>query len=274
MKPASGSKSKCEVGVFFIVTILFTWFLWLPALLIHNFGLSLPLPYDLFVKVGSFVPSAAGFVLAYIFGGKTEIHSLIKSHLKVHIRAKWHLFIFVVLPGVSAVSCLIFSLSGSTIPQMQFAPWFIPVAFACILILMGPLGEEAGWRGFALKRLLWHYSPIGAALMIGVIWSIWHLPLFFINGTTQNAIVIFGIFPALFGYFVYTIMISVLITLLYIMTNGSVFGSILLHTVGNLSLGFIPLIFSKKGAIIVLLVLCITTTVFLFKYRKILIPKV
>jgi len=37
---------------------------------------------------------------------------------------------------------------GGTLPQMQFSPWFIPIAFVYILIFMGPLGEEAGWRGF------------------------------------------------------------------------------------------------------------------------------
>jgi len=125
----------------------------------------------------------------------------------------------------------------------------------------------------ALKKMLRNLSPLKAAVLLGVIWSFWHLPLFFIKGTTQNALTSFGIIPAILGYFLYTVMISVLITLLYVMSNGSVFGSMLLHTVENLSLGVVPLIFSKNGAAIVLLTLCITVTVILYKYKKIMFHK-
>ncbi|NCB43294.1 MAG: CPBP family intramembrane metalloprotease [Clostridia bacterium] len=273
MNPIGMLKSKHEVIVFFIATVLFTWLMWFPALLIQNYGVNLALPYNFFITVGTFVPSVAGFIFAYIFGGREEAYSLLKSLLNVHIRAKWLLFIFLVLPTVSAVSCLIFSLSGSTLPQMQFSPWFIPVAFAYILVFMGPLGEEAGWRGFALKKMLQNLSPIKASVLLGMVWSTWHLPLFFINGTTQNALNAFGVFPAIFGYFLYTIMISVLITLVYIMSNGSILSSILLHTVGNLSLGVVPLVFSINGAIIVLLTLCISVTAIIYKYKKIMFHK-
>ncbi len=261
-------KSRHESATFFIVTIFVTWIIWLPMLLIKNFGAHFPLLYDVLKTVGTFVPSVSGFIFAYTFGGKAELCGLFKSLLDIHIRPKWLLFIFFVLPGVSAVSCLIFFLLGNSLPPMQFTPWFIPVAFVYILVFMGPLGEEAGWRGFALKRLLRCSSPLKASVLLGVAWSIWHLPLFFIEGTTQNALTSFGIFPSLIGYFLYTVMISFLITLLYIMSSGSVLGSVLLHTMGNLSLGIVPLIFSVKGALILLLVLCVVTIFFIYKYRK------
>lgn len=231
------------------------------------------LSYDFFITAGTFVPSIAGFFFTYIFGGKADVFALIKSLINMRISVKCLLIVFLTLPTVSAVSCLIFYLSGGTLPQMQFAPWFIPVAFVYILIFMGPLGEEAGWRGFALKKMLEYSSPLKAALLIGIIWTIWHLPLFFINGTTQNALTSFGIIPAILGYALYTVMISDLMTLIYIMSNGSVFGSILLHTVGNLSLGVVPLILSKNGAVIELLTLCIAVTAVIYKYKKIMFHK-
>jgi len=76
--------------------------------------------------------------------------------------------------------------------------------------------------------MLEYLSQLKAAVLLGIIWSLWHLPLFFINGTTQNALTSFGSIPAILGYFLYTVMISVLITLIFIMSNGSMFGSILL----------------------------------------------
>lgn len=98
-----------------------------------------------------------------------------------------------------------------------------------------------GYLSSESRSAAWNYLVILASALI------------FHKGTTQNALTSFGIIPAILGYALYTVMISVLLTLVYIMSNGSVFGSILLHTVGNLSLGVVPLIFSKNGAVIVLL---------------------
>jgi len=103
------------------------------------------LSHDIFITVGTFVPSIAGFYFTYIFDGKAEVHSLLKSSLNMHIDIKCLLFILLVMPAVSAVSCLFFYLSVGTLSQMQFLPLFIPIAFVYILIFMGPLGEEAGW---------------------------------------------------------------------------------------------------------------------------------
>jgi membrane protease YdiL (CAAX protease family) len=270
MKQTDRRKLKREVILFFITTVFFTWLLWFPAFMIQNHGISMSLSNDFFITAGTFVPSVAGLFFTYIFGGKAGVNSLLKSLLNMRISVKWLLFIFLALPFVSAVSCLFFYLSEGILPQMQFPLWFIPIAFVYILIFMGPLGEEAGWRGFALKKMLEYLSPFKAAVLLGIAWSFWHLPLFFINGTTQNALTSFGIIPAILGYALYTVMISVLITLVYIMSNGSVFGCMLLHTAGNLSLGVVPIVFSKNGAVILIFTLCITVAAIIFKFNKIL----
>ena len=270
MKQTNSRKSRNEVTLFCITTILLTWLLWVPAFLMQNHGIPMRLSYDFFITVGTFVPSVAGVFFTYIFGGKAEVRSLLKSLLNIRIGAKWLLFILLVLPAISAVSCLVFYLMTSTLPQAQFPAWFIPVAFVYILIFMGPLGEEAGWRGFALKKMLGSISPFKAAVQLGIIWSLWHLPLFFINGTTQNALTSFGSIPAILGYTLYTVMISVLITFIYIVSNGSVFGAILLHTMGNLSLGVVPIIITKTGAVILLIALCIAVTCITYKYKAIM----
>lgn len=273
MEQTDSPKLRRESIIFFVTTIFVTWLVWFPALLIQKYGVSMRLPYHFFITVGTFVPSTAGFFFAYLFGGKAEVLSLIKSLLNVHIRFRWLAFIFFVLPAVSAVSCLIYYLSAGNLPPMEFPLWFVPIAFIYILIFMGPLGEEAGWRGFALKRMLGHLSPFKAAVLLGIIWSFWHLPLFFINGTTQNALISFGSIPAILGYSLYTVMISVLVTLVYLQTCGSVFGSILLHTVRNLSLGVVPVVLTKYGTVMVLAALCIAVTMMTYKYRKMMFRK-
>ena len=49
--------------------------------------------------------------------------------------------------------------------------------FVMVLVLGGGL-EEPGWRGFALPRLQEHHTPVKATLILGVVWGIWHLPLY------------------------------------------------------------------------------------------------
>jgi membrane protease YdiL (CAAX protease family) len=51
----------------------------------------------------------------------------------------------------------------------------------------GPLCEELGWRGFALPRLEQRWNGIFAALVLGAIWGVWHLPAFFIPGLPQSS---------------------------------------------------------------------------------------
>lgn len=262
------TNSKKEVMWFFITTFLLSWMFWLPALLIQNYNIAFPLSYDFFITSGIFVPSVLGIIFTFLTEGKKGLHLLFKSLLNFRIGFKWWLFVFLVLPSISMISCLLFSLFKGTLPQMQFPLLFIPVAFVYILVFMGPLGEEIGWRGFALQKMLLTLSPIRSALTLGLVWSTWHFPLFFINNTTQNALTDYGIVLAIAGYYIHTIMISILLTILFIKSAGSVLGSVLLHTVANMSLGIFPIILTQNGALITLVVLCIVTSAFVIRYRE------
>jgi membrane protease YdiL (CAAX protease family) len=59
------------------------------------------------------------------------------------------------------------------------------LSFVFFLFWFGPLPEEIGWRGFALDRLRLRMAPLPASLAVGCVWSLWHVPLFFVPGTFQ-----------------------------------------------------------------------------------------
>jgi membrane protease YdiL (CAAX protease family) len=93
------------------------------------------------------------------------------------------------------------------------------------------LAEEPGWRGYALDRLQALYSALGASLLLGVIWALWHLPLFFIEGTYQNLL---G--PGSWQFWLFFVAIlpgSVTYTWIYSNTCRSVLAVILFHSFGN-----------------------------------------
>jgi len=96
-------------------------------------------------------------------------------------------------------------------------------------LVVGPIGEEPGWRGFALPILQSRYrqSPYGSArasLLLGLIWSSWHLPLFLIQGWTTSQFWIYAIIVTA---------LSVIITLAYNLSGGSVITAILVHDTFN-----------------------------------------
>jgi len=106
--------------------------------------------------------------------------------------------------------------------------------------LQGPLGEEFGWRGYALARLLGKSSPFAASLVLGVIWTAWHIPFFCIEDSTQSQI-------NFIGYSIYTIALSILLGINHMVTRGNIVAAILFHTMAKLSLGTMPIIFTNTG---------------------------
>lgn len=112
----------------------------------------------------------------------------------------------------------------------EFHPFGIAayVAPAALMALTtGPLGEEAGWRGFFLPRLLGRYSPLVASVILGVIWGIWHVPLYVHSVFAQ---VDTGV-----SFVTSTVCFSIIMTCLFFHTRGSVLLAILFHWTVNIS---------------------------------------
>ena len=85
-----------------------------------------------------------------------------------------------------------------------------------ILTNTGPLGEEAGWRGYALPRLLARWNPLTAGIVVGLAWTLWHVPAMFLGGIVASG-------PADMGWYALgTIGLSWLMTWLFVQSRGSV----------------------------------------------------
>jgi len=125
----------------------------------------------------------------------------------------------------------------------------IAVEFVRVLFLGGPLEEELGWRGFALPRLQSRFSAWNAALLLGLAWGLWHIPLYFVPGTGQSeSAAAAGGAPFVIGAFVvWTMGLSVLFGWLYNRTGGSLLVMLLLHASVNVG-SFVPAAVGSAGA--------------------------
>lgn len=149
----------------------------------------------------------------------------------------WYLVIFLYTPIKSGLAALIDILLGGkgiepeAISGLVEQPLLIVPALL-FWLLFGPIPEEPGWRGYALDGLQARQSALKASLVVGITWSLWHVPLFFIDGTWQAEQV--GLGTQRFYFYLVTIVFeAVLYTWIYNNTNRSTLSAILFHFVGN-----------------------------------------
>ena len=98
--------------------------------------------------------------------------------------------------------------------------------YVVYMMIFVALGEEVGWRGYALPALQARYSALIASLILGVMWALWHLPVFF-NPDTSYSDLPFFLFVA------FLVPVAILMTWLFNSTAGSVFMAMLFHAVMN-----------------------------------------
>jgi membrane protease YdiL (CAAX protease family) len=110
------------------------------------------------------------------------------------------------------------SLATAGLNYLLGAPTFVQVGSLTVLdlvLFVLVVGEELGWRGYALPRLLEKRSPLIASLILGVLWGLWHLPTFLVPGTPQYGL-------PLVAFVLLTVEYSILMTWVFLHTVGSV----------------------------------------------------
>jgi membrane protease YdiL (CAAX protease family) len=179
------------------------------------------LPALILYLIGGFVPSIVGIILTVSYEGKEGLKMLFRSAINFRIGFSSLLIIIVYVIATGSLQIILYTLVGGLFDYSQFLKQ-LPTIFP--LMILGPLSEEFGWRGFLQKRIIKEFTSIRGSIIIGLIWSLWHLPLFYMIGTSQHD------FNIPFIPFAISIISSSLVyTYLYIKTNGNLFSAILLH---------------------------------------------
>jgi len=213
---------------YFVAAYAVSWAFWIPAALTSRGVLALPFPVTPLVVVGTFGPSIAAFVLTALTQGRVGTWHLLRRGFDHRIPV-WVLLPVLTVPvAVALVAALIVG-GRRTTPD----PLALTGTFVLFFFFGGSFGEEFGWRGFALPRLQDRWGALTASMILGILWGGWHLPLFWLPGTTQAT-------TPLWLYLVFTAAFSVSFTWVYNNTDGNLLAALLLHTVFNMTVVIFP----------------------------------
>jgi len=233
-----------QIIEFFIITYTFTWLLWLPIFL-YTYHL-INISFDVLLIMGnlaSFGPMVGAFSLTLKNEGKEGLINLLKKATKYKL-GWWWIPVIILIPIAGLLGHLLnIVIFGGKFPITEFIlnPWLIPLFFILTLIIGGPLAEEFGWRGYALPRLQKKWNALNSSLVLGIIWGLWHLPLFFMIGMAHRDYIPFWLF------IVNDIVFTICITWLMNNTKGSLIPALLIHTWMNVVFVLFPLMEPKAG---------------------------
>jgi membrane protease YdiL (CAAX protease family) len=218
---------RYPAAFFFILAYGMTWM----TLVFRSTPLS-----QLVYGIAAFSPAISAIIMTIANEGKAGFRKLTSRLFLWRVRIKWYLIALLAPIALEFLGIFTHGLLGDTTPALRFEDWIrmvpaqLPGLFLFLLMLMIlASGEELGWRGYAMPQLQARFGSIGASLILGSLWGLWHLPMFLIPGTAQYGLPVIGYVLATIGYtFIYTC--------IYNGTKGSILLAILYHAASNLIL--------------------------------------
>jgi uncharacterized protein len=223
-----------EFGLFVLLAFAWSWAFWLPSALADGDEPAAPF------AAGLYGPALAALVLAAIFDGRAGIRRLLAALVRWRVAGFWYLTAFGLPLLLAAMAWLgDWAISGrpatfadaaaaEQLPEALLS-WPLPAVAAMVLLLTlpgAPLGEELGWRGYALPRLQARTTPFAAGVILGMIWGAWHLPLFWMDFMPHAEL-------SMVLFMANIVLASVLFVWMFNGSGGSVLLVMLFHGVGN-----------------------------------------
>ncbi|WP_445185149.1 CPBP family intramembrane glutamic endopeptidase [Pseudonocardia sp. Cha107L01] len=231
---STGLLARHPLVFFFVIAYAGAWLVEVPiALSRTGTGLlpfTIPRPVlALSIAAATFTgPTLSAFIMTNATEGRGGMRRLLRRYVLWRVNLRWYLFVLLVIPAIEVLGAIVLpGVLASYQPLTLSLILSYPVAFISTFVLGGPLGEEPGWRGFALSRLQSRYGPLVGSLILGVLWACWHLPLFWSGVWTP---------PTIPNIVMFILMITALTTIMtWVFNNatGSLLITMLMHASFN-----------------------------------------
>lgn len=200
-----------------------------------------------------------GWVVSFAVSENPDIKNRFRSILPWKASFQWTLFGLFFYPFLILVAWGLASILGLGVeypalwgqPLLKILPIYALI-YGLTAVAQGG-NEEPGWRGMMQPELQQRFSPLIAALIVSVFWSLWHLPLY-LNGFYPGPLV-----GGMIGGAVFRVFLSIFLAWVYLKSSGNLFAIILLHTSFNVIVNFLPT--SDAGLTILWLVVSVAAIV-------------
>ncbi len=221
-----------QVISFLVLTFVFSWYFWSAAAWV-------PGSRDLYLVLGGLGPSLVGLVLIFLLDGEGGVRRVLSKMLPGDVHPFWFLFspfgaLAIALPGI------LFSvyLGGEGYVLGDLSTVYQVVVSFVAVFAFSVVGEEIGWRGFILPRLQRDAVAAVSGIVLGAVWGIWQIPLWYVPGHAYQSIPL----PI---FLVYVAGVSVLCTWLYNNTCGNLLVVSLFHATSYAALGLLLMLSTR-----------------------------
>jgi membrane protease YdiL (CAAX protease family) len=218
---------------YFLIAYAVSWILSIPFIL-SEWGV-LHGDFRIIFVLKSFGPFLAAYLMTGITEGRDGLLRLRKRIRQRQAGWQWYLLILLGIPALILIGIIV--QPGSLVNFQGLKPLLLvsyPLTYIAVMFGGGPLGEEPGWRGFALPRMQQRHGPLWGTLLLGVMWTCWHLPDFLTSaqggGPGTGLAAFLQNFPI---FLVLVTAIAIIMTWVFNHTRASIFIAILAHASVN-----------------------------------------
>ena len=227
---------------FFLLTFAYSWVIWIPSVL-DGIGIELPFSvteYSIVVVIiGAFAPMMAAITLVARESGWKGTKAFLGQALDFRFKPVY-LVIALALPLlIHAIAHYLAPAVGLDVAKTLFpseisvAPIVLAIPYFILMLIIGGGQEEFGWRGYAQEPLQDKIGVLPASLVIGVIWGIWHLPLWFMAGDLHSAY-------SFLAFVMMTTSISIMYAWLYNSSGKKLIIVMFFHAMNNTAAPLLP----------------------------------
>ncbi len=214
--------------VFLLATFVVSWTLWFAAAAVPPQAAFRPALFS----VGAIAPGLVALGLAMLPDERPDMETLLRRVAAWRVAPQWYVFAIAYMGAIKLTAALIQRIVTGAWPSFGYVPWYFIVAAVTVSTLV-QAGEEIGWRGYALPNLSGRIGLARASILLGIVWAVWHLPLFFIPGTDVAG----QPFPV---FALSVTALSVAMAWLYARANQSLLLVMLMHAAVNNTTGVVP----------------------------------